>query len=113
MKNVSQHRTNAHFSTGVAAVQGTKKEAKSGTGVVTESESMTETVTEWILLAGRVQECIEDTETVPERVKRGTRSAHESKTGREITDTATANLVSFPAINKPHTGAHFRKNQEL
>lgn len=94
-----QHYTNTHFSAGAAVVQGTKKETESGTEVVTESGNVIETVTERILLAGRVQECLEDTETVPERVERGTRSAHGSETGTEI---ATANLVSFPAIIKPH-----------
>lgn len=63
------------------------------TGVVTESESVIEIVTEKILLVGKVREHLEDAENAP-GVGKGTRNGHGN--GTEITETDTANLVSFP-----------------
>lgn len=77
----------------MAVVLGTKKET--GTGVATESEYVTENVTEKILQVGKVRECLEDAENTP-GAGRGTRNAHGNGTGTEITETDTANLVSFP-----------------
>lgn len=63
------------------------------TGVVTESESVIEIVTEKILLVGKVQEHLEDAENAL-GVGKGTRNVHGN--GTENTETDTANLVSFP-----------------
>lgn len=71
---------------------------------MTESESVIESVTERILPAGKVQECLEDTENVPGS-QRGTRSAHGSRTGTEITETATANLVSLISIKHSNSNS--------
>lgn len=92
---ITQYHTNTNFSAGVAAVLGTKKET--GTGVVTESESVIENVTEKILLVGKVRECLEDAENTP-GAGRGTRNARGNGKGTETTETDTANLVSFHLI---------------
>ncbi len=62
---------------------------------MTESECVTENVTERILLVGKVRECLEDAENAP-GAGRGTRNGHGNGKGTEITETDTANLVSFP-----------------
>ncbi|KAF1392799.1 hypothetical protein PFLUV_G00031800 [Perca fluviatilis] len=85
----------ATTATGVAVVLETKKDA--GTGVVTESESVTGNVKEKILLVGKVRECLEDKENIP-GVGRGTRNAHGNGKGKgteitEIIETDTANLT--------------------
>ncbi|TDH17008.1 hypothetical protein EPR50_G00004030 [Perca flavescens] len=83
----------ATTATGVAVVLETKKDA--GTGVVTESESVTGNVKEKILLVGKVRECLEDKENIP-GVVRGTKNAHGNGKGTEITEiieTDTANLT--------------------
>lgn len=88
--SVSSHTKITHFSEGVAVVLGKTKET--GTGGATESESEIENATEKILLVGK--ECLEDTDNVP-GAGRETRNAPGNGKGTEITETDTANLVSF------------------
>lgn len=87
-------KLSARFSAGVAVVLGKTKET--GTGVATES--VKENVTEKILLVGKLQERLEDTDNAP-GAGRGKRNAPENGRGREITETDTANLVSPPLID--------------
>lgn len=89
------YNTNTPFFAGVAVVLGTKKEIVTEVG--TETESATENVTEKILLVGIAQDYREDTESVP-GVERGIRNAHGNGNGTEITETDTADFVSFPLM---------------
>lgn len=95
------------MATGAGVVPGTKKET--ATGVVAGSESVIENViengTKTIPLAGRVQECPEDTENVP-GVEEGTRSERGNRNGKgtettettEITETDTADLTGQVSV---------------
>ncbi|XP_072236780.1 cleavage and polyadenylation specificity factor subunit 7-like isoform X3 [Leuresthes tenuis] len=83
--------------------KGTGTEVVRGSGSATESESATENVIEtgtgMTLMAGKVRECLEDTENVP-GVERGTRSARGNENGTENTETDTANLPGGDFVKK-------------